>query len=1053
MYLRGQEGMLFKWFNRRVGLAAKFILLSSSLVIVTSLTFGWFVLRDESASERDALLRHGRSAAAMIAQNSEYGIYTEDQRSLQTIIESIANDPDLAYLFILNAEGRILQYKVASDSQLGIPALFKARGLGRAPALRQETFVNQEDGKEYIDILVPVVSEPIKQDALGFTAVRARDLKPRIVGYVHLGLTQEGMLHRMRQFFLSMVLATSVLVAAGITITSFITRRIVSPVNELNKATQDIAAGKLDRRIEIATHDELADLGRAFNDMGEQLQLYYEQAERHTGELTAAVQRMGREIVERKRTEEALTESEKKYRTLFEDSKDVIFICNLEPRFLDINRAGVQLLGYASKQELLGLDLGRIYVDPVENLKIQQMLQEQSFLKDYEVALKKKDGDRLDVLITAEAVFDAWGVMTTYRGVFHDVTEKRALEQQLIQSQKMEAVGKLAGGVAHDFNNILSAIIGFSHLALMKLPDSDPAAESVKIIAAAGERAAELTRQLLAFSRNQVLEIKVVNLNSIIENMTRMLSRMIGETVVLTLELRKPQGNILADTGQMEQVLMNLLVNARDAMPSGGSVAIATAERRLAEHEERNIGPGRYAVLTVADTGTGMPPEVQGRIFEPFFTTKGTGKGTGLGLSTVYGIVKQHNGHIVVQSEPGKGTTFKLYFPLVDRDVEITEKHQSPAPMRGTETLLIVDDEPYIRKLLRETLEPMGYRLLDAPSGEDALRISSEFRDAIDLLVTDVVLPGMNGMRLAEVLRQQRAGIKVIFISGYTDEAMASPGAGSGQVLLKKPLTPHMVMQKCREVLDRRETGGPASGRYPDLGNMRILYADDEEANRLLMQKYLERCRCTLDVCENGELAVARCKTVSYDLVLLDMKMPVMDGLSASRAIRAWEAEHGMRPVPLLALTGDGSSENIKACRDAGCTSLLTKPFRREPFLKTIGSYAPGGMQAGRGEAGGRAKRISVRGEKELEKVTPRYLQSKREDVEKLRRALAKKEYEEIHSLGHGMKGSGGSYGFHEITEIGKRLETTAKMQDADTLTALIEDLSRYLDSVDVYYE
>ena len=1039
------------WFNRRSGLAAKFILLSSSLVIVTSLTFGWFVLRDESTSERDALLRHGRSAASMIAQNSEYGIYTEDKRSLQTIIESIANDPDLAYLFILNAEERVLQYKVANDSQLGIPALFHTRGTGQA-ALRQETFVNQGDGKEYIDILVPVVSETIQKDALGFAAVGEQGLQPRIVGYVHLGLTQDGLRRRMHAFFLSMLLVTSFLVALSITIAIFIARRIVSPVKELKLAAQDIAEGKLDRRIAITTRDEIADLGRAFNDMGEQLQLYYEQAEKHTGELTAAVQRMGREIVERKRTEEALRESEKKYRVLFEESKDVIFISDLEPRFLDINRAGVQLLGYSSKQELLAIDLGRdLYADPVENLKIQQRLQEQGVLSDHEVVLRRKNGERLDVLMTAEAVFDAWGVMTTYRGVFHDVTEKRTLEQQLVQSQKMEAVGRLAGGIAHDFNNILSAIIGFSHLALMKLPDSHPAVEHVKIIADAGERAAELTRQLLAFSRKQVLEIKVVNLNSIIENLARMLGRMVGETVALNLELQRPLGNILADTGQMEQVLMNLLVNARDAMPSGGRIAIATAEQCLAGHEEQNIGAGRYAVLSFADTGTGMPPEVQARIFEPFFTTKGTGKGTGLGLSTVYGIVKQHNGHITVRSGPGKGTTFTLYFPLVDQAVEKPEQRKSAAPMGGTETVLVVDDEPSIRQLLRETLEPMGYRVLEASSGVEAAQCSDAFRETIDLLVTDVVMPGMNGMRLAEILRQRRDGIKVIFISGYADEAMAQAGAGSEQVLLKKPLTPHMVMQKCREVLDQRDRSVSAQGAYPDLNNMRILYADDEEANRSLMQQYLERCQCTLELCENGEAAVASFKTASYDLVLMDMQMPVMDGLSASRTIRAWEAERGLKPVVLLALTGDGSPENGQACRDAGCNAILTKPFRREPFLKTIASYAP--EQAGSGAAGGSAKRISVRGEKELEKVTPRYLQSKREDVEKLRKALEEREYEAIHALGHSMKGSGGSYGFHEITEIGMRLVTTAKMQDADTLQALIDDLSCYLDNVDVYYE
>ncbi len=384
--------------------------------------------------------------------------------------------------------------------------------------------------------------------------------------------------------------------------------------------------------------------------------------------------------------------------------------------------------------------------------------------------------------------------------------EKKDLQSQLLQSQKLESVGMLTGGIAHDFNNILTTILGYSELALAKLPKTDPLREYLKIIWESGEKAAVLTRQLLAFSRKQVLEMKVVNLNTVIENTGKMLGRVIGEDVVLELNIQSPVRDIKADPGQIEQVLMNLAVNARDAMPCGGRLTIETADEELDEeyagiHE--GVTPGSYVVLSIKDTGEGMTREVQERLFEPFFTTKGIGKGTGLGLATVYGIVKQHNGHIWVYSEPGKGSIFKVYFPVTDEAAEAVFPAEIAAVPQGTETVLVVEDEASIRKLIVETLRPLGYNVLDASCGEEALQISDTTEGAIDLLLTDVIMPGMSGKELSAVVKEKRPGIKVLYMSGYTDESIAQRGIlDPGITFIQKPLTPGKLAKKLREVLD-----------------------------------------------------------------------------------------------------------------------------------------------------------------------------------------------------------------------------------------------------------
>lgn len=385
-------------------------------------------------------------------------------------------------------------------------------------------------------------------------------------------------------------------------------------------------------------------------------------------------------------------------------------------------------------------------------------------------------------------------------------TEQRKLAQEsLVQAQKMELVGRLAGGVAHDFNNILTTILGYSQIMAMKLDETNPMRHMVDDIYEAGERATNLTRQLLAFSRKQVMEMKVVSLNMVVENISKMLRRLIGEDIELQLKLVESVGNIKADAGQIEQVIMNLVVNAKDAMPGGGNLTIETAQVELdgqysAVHGE--VEPGIYNVLIVTDSGEGMSQEEQEKIFEPFFTTKKKGKGTGLGLATVYGIVRQHNGHIYVYSELGKGTTFKIYLPLDPGSEEEIDRRETRTMPLGNETILIVDDDFSVRHLVLDTLEPLGYNILEAGSGEDALAVIKRSGEKVDMVVTDLIMPGMNGKELLENIRTILPDIKTILMSGYTDDIINRNGDDIEINFVNKPIQPVFLANKVREILD-----------------------------------------------------------------------------------------------------------------------------------------------------------------------------------------------------------------------------------------------------------
>ncbi len=399
-------------------------------------------------------------------------------------------------------------------------------------------------------------------------------------------------------------------------------------------------------------------------------------------------------------------------------------------------------------------------------------------------------------------------------GMAVDITERKQLEEQLRQSQKMEAVGKLAGGVAHDFNNLLTIITGYSQLLLDRVGHESPLRGNLMEIKRAGDRASSLTQQLLAFSRRQVLKPKVLDLNAVVTGLEGMLQRLVGEDIHLVTALDPELGPVKTDPGQIEQVIMNLVVNARDAMPQGGRLTIETAnvEMKTADrHGEGLKGPARYAMLAVNDTGCGMDAQTQARIFEPFFTTKEVGKGTGLGLSTVYGIVEQSGGHIDVASELGRGTAFKIYLPRVDDAVAGTEGGTVSASLPcGTETVLVVEDEPGVRALARDTLRMRGYSVLEARHGIEALVIGSQYPGTIHLLMADVVMPQMNGREVAERLLRVRPEVKVLYVSGYTEDAIVHHGVlAPGTNFLQKPFTPDVLADKVREVLNAQPERPP----------------------------------------------------------------------------------------------------------------------------------------------------------------------------------------------------------------------------------------------------
>ncbi|CEK13416.1 PAS domain S-box [Chthonomonas calidirosea] len=502
-------------------------------------------------------------------------------------------------------------------------------------------------------------------------------------------------------------------------------------------------------------------------------------------------------------------QKEKEFRDkVLENSVIPIVVIAREGHFSYVNQKAAQLLGY-TPEELIGQSF-LMTVPPDEAERVQAMfdrtLHEKSSVTDVEVRALRKDGSIRNVVF-------GWVPLLSENEVIGlvacgiDITEKKRLEQELLAAQKLESLGRLAGGIAHDFNNVLTAIFGYMELASEELPPNHPVQVRLRDTERAAESAAKLTQQLLAFARRQIIQPRLIRLDELVQNIQPMLQRLIGENIELRVKVEQVR-LVKVDPGQMEQILVNLAVNARDAMPDGGVLTIGVEDVFIDEtyaqrHEE--VRPGNYVMLTVSDTGVGMDQSIHQHIFEPFFTTKPQGRGTGLGLATCYGIVKQAGGHIWLYSEPGHGTTFKIFLPHAEGAPEELQPHESTLPPvpKGTETILLAEDEPSVREVAASALRAQGYTVLEAGSGEEAIRLAERHPDPIHLLITDAIMPSMSGRDLAEHLQQTRKVEKVLYISGYTENAIVHQGVlEQGIFFLAKPFTPSSLLRKVREVLD-----------------------------------------------------------------------------------------------------------------------------------------------------------------------------------------------------------------------------------------------------------
>ncbi len=530
--------------------------------------------------------------------------------------------------------------------------------------------------------------------------------------------------------------------------------------------------------------------------------------------------------LDRKHSREHLRRSEGRLRMLFERSADVVFVTTPEGRIVDMNPAGVKLFGYKSLDEVLKLNVRQLYWNSEDRNKFQEIMQEKGFVKDFEVFLKNKQGKKLIALITANAVTNDQRQVVAYEGIMRDITEKKQLEQQLFQAQKMESIGLLTGSIAHDFNNILTAVNGYAEMIRRGLPHDHPQLVHVHHILRAGRRAENLIRQLLAFSRKQIIEPRIVNINQIINDLRKMLRQLISEDIDLLTELNAHLPSIKADPGQIEQVLVNLIVNSRDALNQADDpklkkyIKIQTQEVLLdANFVARHPGSreGKFIRISISDNGIGIPETIQTKIFEPFFTTKAEGKGTGLGLSTVYGIIKQNGGSIYLESEEGRGTTFHIYWPITEEKEDESERDDtSEVTTKAEEVVLVVEDDMDVRELACAFLTNLGYKVYEAENGVKALELikKQNLTEKIDLLFSDMVMPEMGGDQLAEEIKRLNPKIKILLTSGYTDSQLMKTGLwDKGFHFLHKPYTIQQMAKKVRKVLDS------AAGERTDIKN------------------------------------------------------------------------------------------------------------------------------------------------------------------------------------------------------------------------------------------
>ncbi len=632
-----------------------------------------------------------------------------------------------------------------------------------------------------------------------------------------------------------------------------------------------------------------------------------------------------REVTQRKQTEDALKESERRFRELLASVKLVGVILDANGNITYCNEYLQQLTGWTA-EEVTGKNWMATFVPENNRASIEAVFSDivegKASAVHYENEIVTRDGASRMIHWTNTTLRDPDGRFVGCASLGTDVTAQKQLEERYRQSQKLESVGRLAGGIAHDFNNLLTVINGYSEVLLNGTDVKDPLHEGLVEIKRAGERASALTQQLLAFSRKQVLQPKLLDLNAVIGDASRMLRRLIGEDVDLMTRLDPKLGPVYADEGQIHQVLMNLAVNARDAMPNGGRLEISSANAEIDEASVdplSGIQPGMYVAVSLADNGVGMNAETKSHLFEPFFTTKGRDKGTGLGLSTVYGIVRQSGGQITVTSEPGKGTTFRILLPRA-RDAELDPKilEADHVPRRGAETVLLVEDQPEVRKIAADTLRRFGYQVLEADSGEQALRISQEREQPIDLMITDLIMTGMTGRTLADQVRQTRPETRILYMSGYTDGGVVDQAKSASEAAyIQKPFTPHELAAKVGDCLAR------------NLTRPRILVVDDELSIRLLMRRVLQKAGYEVVEAANGKAALAQIREGRVDLIITDLVMPEQEGVETIRRLRESHPQ-----IKVVAMSGAFGGRLLQTASLFGAQATLMKPVSPATILQ-----------------------------------------------------------------------------------------------------------------------
>lgn len=584
----------------------------------------------------------------------------------------------------------------------------------------------------------------------------------------------------------------------------------LADVHLVNGSSGEVHQGLDDWEKALGIRTRLSVPLRTKNDFIGIIQLAAQEIDRFTTaaiSLTSGVANQLAIGLENARLYEQIKASEAKYRSIFENVVVGLYQTSPDGKVLTANPALVRMLGYDSLEELLAVDVPHdLYVDPADREKNLEILHRTGRLDGVELHLRRKDGQEIIVLEHARAIRDANGRILYYEGTLMDITEKKALEQRLLQAQKMESIGTLAGGIAHDFNNLLQGILGYVSLALQNADQQSELHHYLQTIFHSAKRAADLTNQMLTFSRRREPRFEPTDVNQLVEESLRMLRRLIPTTIDIRTRLEKELWTVEADATQLQQVLVNLCVNARDAMPRGGILTLETENRVISPQEAEHrmeAQAGRYIVLTVSDNGVGMTPEIRERIFEPFFTTKGVGEGTGLGLSVVYGIVRSHKGWINVYSEPGQGSVFRIYLPAAERAVA-PPPSAPPSVARGKEGILVVDDEPIVLDLACHILEHYGYHTLKARDGEEAINIYRQRAKEIDLVLLDLTMPKLSGLECAKRLRALNPSVRLVLSSGYSAQAEQMPNEGI-HAFVPKPYSPEQLACVVREVLDRSD--------------------------------------------------------------------------------------------------------------------------------------------------------------------------------------------------------------------------------------------------------